>query len=723
MRSPRALLLVICGLYLASSNTTAQQTQGRLERLSEQKKEEAAGRSQVEQLEKQRDFVEPHDLSNPSQAGTFPCGGQATKNGNDISVLLHIAYTDPSHSIFNPDTGANDLLHLRTYNDCLVGPTLRAHPGNTLRITLWNDLPTADPSCPEPLTDHNDPNCFNTGNLHTHGLHVSPVGNSDNVLLNIAPQTIFDYEHNIPSDHPSGTFWYHSHRHGSTALSVTSGMEGVLVVQGSRTAAEKDAALAADPNSTAIADVDTILHDSHGKEFKERVMILQQIAYGCFPGNDYSQPPLPNTVGETTELPWTCAAGQQGAVENYLYQFGFVGGKDVWPASGRYTEINGLVQPTLHVEGPGKIERWRLVHGGVRDTINFIVVQASAAAGTTTTSISHANLKQFVQQVCNGPAVPQFEFALDGLTRNQVWEYLPNTQTKDPGYNTLQPGFRSDILITFPKSGLYCLMDQTSAASSTIIGSGQRLTDKDTQVLGFVQVGNAGTNITGDPKAYLTSQLQTANGNLPAHVLTDLGSLTLTEFVPHPDLVNRTATPAVPATTVTLQNSRVVDFNFVTFPPPIPADPKPVQGVLLGEINNTAYSPEDLPIEPTVNTVEEWTLESDRALHVFHIHVNPFQILDIKAPSGASIFSSAGCTELSLASPDPQYCGLQFAWRDTIAVKLGYQIIMLTKFERYIGEYVIHCHILDHEDQGMMMNVNVVPEDSQDKGTITPPTN
>jgi hypothetical protein len=58
--------------------------------------------------------------------------------------------------------------------------------------------------------------------------------------------------------------------------------------------------------------------------------------------------------------------------------------------------------------------------------------------------------------------------------------------------------------------------------------------------------------------------------------------------------------------------------------------------------------------------------------------------------------------------------------RDTVAVKAGYHIVMLTKLERYIGEYVIHCHILDHGDRGMMMNVNVVSEDSQDNGTISP---
>ena len=39
-----------------------------------------------------------------------------------------------------------------------------------------------------------------------------------------------DYRYEIPRDHPAGTFWYHSHRHGSTAIDVVSGMKGGLVV-------------------------------------------------------------------------------------------------------------------------------------------------------------------------------------------------------------------------------------------------------------------------------------------------------------------------------------------------------------------------------------------------------------------------------------------------------------------------------------------------------------
>jgi hypothetical protein len=33
-----------------------------------------------------------------------------------------------------------------------------------------------------------------------------------------------------------------------------------------------------------------------------------------------------------------------------------------------------------------------------------------------------------------------------------------------------------------------------------------------------------------------------------------------------------------------------------------------------------------------------------------------------------------------------------------------------TRYDRYIGEYVLHCHILDHEDAGMMANVLIVPD-------------
>ena len=78
--------------------------------------------------------------------------------------------------------------------------------------------------------------------------------------------------------------------------------------------------------------------------------------------------------------------------------------------------------------------------------------------------------------------------------------------------------------------------------------------------------------------------------------------------------------------------------------------------------------------------------------------------------------------------PDPQYPGLKGVWKDTLWIKdliesprdfpaklatSMYTIKVRTRYQRYIGEFVLHCHILDHEDQGMMQNVEIqIPDGS-----------
>src|SRR6185369_1811569 len=62
-------------------------------------------------------------------------------------------------------------LSLRTYEGTVPGPTLRARPGDVLRLRLLNELP---PNLdPVPL-DMALPHHFNTTNLHVHGMHVDP---------------------------------------------------------------------------------------------------------------------------------------------------------------------------------------------------------------------------------------------------------------------------------------------------------------------------------------------------------------------------------------------------------------------------------------------------------------------------------------------------------------------------------------------------------------------
>jgi len=108
-----------------------------------------------------------------------------------------------------------------------------------------------------------------------------------------------------------------------------------------------------------------------------------------------------------------------------------------------------------------------------------------------------------------------------------------------------------------------------------------------------------------------------------------------------------------------------------------------------------------------LGSADEWTLTAGTnpaVGHPFHIHVNPFQIMSILDLGGVDV-------SVNGEASDPQYAGLKDTWRDTLFVKPGYHVIMRTRYQRYIGDFVLHCHILDHEDQGMMQNIRIAIPD------------
>jgi hypothetical protein len=120
-------------------------------------------------------------------------------------------------------------LYVRTYEGAVPGPTLRLKPGDVLHIKLINDMPPNRD--PEPI-DHSLPHQFNTTNFHSHGLHVSPSGISDNVMRMMEPGESYDIEIAIPSDRIPGTNWYHPHAHGSADVQIASGAVGALIIEG-----------------------------------------------------------------------------------------------------------------------------------------------------------------------------------------------------------------------------------------------------------------------------------------------------------------------------------------------------------------------------------------------------------------------------------------------------------------------------------------------------------
>lgn len=110
-----------------------------------------------------------------------------------------------------------------------------------------------------------------------------------------------------------------------------------------------------------------------------------------------------------------------------------------------------------------------------------------------------------------------------------------------------------------------------------------------------------------------------------------------------------------------------------------------------------------------LNGLQDWVLENytSAIAHPFHIHINPFQVIKIETPTAQNTYSTY--------TPANNYI-----WQDVIAIPPavisadGSQITpgRITIRQTYLdftGTYVLHCHILAHEDRGMMQLVRVVP--------------
>jgi FtsP/CotA-like multicopper oxidase with cupredoxin domain len=237
------------------------------------------------------------------------------------------------------------------------------------------------------------------------------------------------------------------------------------------------------------------------------------------------------------------------------------------------------------------------------------------------------------------------------------------------------------------------------------------------RLLGMVRVA-PGTPVRGDIGTWLTNQLvaaaeRTMPDEVKPTVIADLkGGLKLSRFVAHPDVGPGEVTGTQDLTFLIDVTNPKAGVQFEVGSQDYP--PRP-------------YDPGRLDRKLTLGGVDEWTLQSHFVSHPFHIHVNPFQIISILDPDGRDVSRSDIVDDYALrASPkgkiDPQYRGLKGVWKDTLWIKslIGevkslpagtsgiYKVTIRTRYQRYIGEYVLHCHILDHEDQGMMQNVAVV---------------
>jgi FtsP/CotA-like multicopper oxidase with cupredoxin domain len=131
----------------------------------------------------------------------------------------------------------------QTGTTTVESPTLRLNQGDHLLLNVTDDLtnPGAqsssgmDMSAPAGATcGDGGPVTIQSTNVHFHGLNVSPMCHSDDVLTTlIQPGSPgFQYDIQIPANEPPGLYWYHPHVHGFTEFQVNGGAAGALIVAG-----------------------------------------------------------------------------------------------------------------------------------------------------------------------------------------------------------------------------------------------------------------------------------------------------------------------------------------------------------------------------------------------------------------------------------------------------------------------------------------------------------
>jgi len=166
--------------------------------------------------------------------------------------------------------------------------------------------------------------------------------------------------------------------------------------------------------------------------------------------------------------------------------------------------------------------------------------------------------------------------------------------------------------------------------------------------------------------------------------------------------------------------------------PNAPVNPLPHRGRPREHTINGKKFSGDIDQAMVLDTAEEWTMVNETAspaiAHPFHIHTNPFQVIEVFDPNDPAYqFSDRNapcyvdpsdratwrtCPATQLSAP--------YQWRDTFAIpaarqdgatgnrKVDGHFRMRSRFADYTGQFVMHCHILGHEDRGMMEVVAVV---------------
>jgi spore coat protein A len=126
--------------------------------------------------------------------------------------------------------------------------------------------------------------------------------------------------------------------------------------------------------------------------------------------------------------------------------------------------------------------------------------------------------------------------------------------------------------------------------------------------------------------------------------------------------------------------------------------------------------------KPKLGSTEIWNLiNTTEDSHPIHLHLVKFQLLDRQPFDWESYLTAWNPSRIPGEGPNPIPVTPEFlkenpvgpeasegGWKDTIRANPGQITRIIVRFEDYTGKYPWHCHILEHEDNEMMLQFQVV---------------
>ncbi|MDP9121565.1 MAG: multicopper oxidase domain-containing protein [Acidobacteriota bacterium] len=374
--------------------------------------------------------------------------------------------------------------------------------------------------------------------------------------------------------------------------------------------------------------------------------------------------------------------------------------------------VNGQVSPVVTMQ-PGEVQRWRFVNA----TMNVAAqVSLSFPAGV--------KVRQIAQ---DGVRFAPENYALQPL-------FSP----RDPSAFLISPGNRADFLIQAPVApGTYRLTHRLAGAAGE--NSRARIKRRDRALLALEAASDK-------------------TGALAANANAEPALVTLAVAAPKPPDKGGARKVVVATTFPTPAEWPKMPWYLENLSPATDAEQDltfqmsggPANPTTQFTINNQQYNDKCVNVTTELETTDKWVVQNSSPLgHPFHIHINPFQLVeqgsvingqfvpfvkyptpvwqdtialpvvnntwDVKAgPIWNNEDAQKKCPTVCTAAQGTWSSG---NWKTTLegvesvcgcTVSGNGYVLLRHRYREFTGEYVLHCHFLGHEDRGMMFGVQTV---------------